>query len=115
MTLQTAPRTAGLAQLLDQIDTAVAETKPLTPTRHSENHRNAITACVDGLVTNQSDKIDALRRALDAVQQRALESAAKAKRALEDHVIVTDRLDDGIRHIQDLVADLAEQFHEVGS
>ena len=110
MNIQHAPlrSTQELSKALNEIDAAIGESKGLA-SRHSENNRNAITACVDGLVTNQSDKVEALRKMLDVIQQRALQSAAKAKAALEEHVAVTDRLHDQIFHLQDAIADLMEQ------
>lgn len=115
MNIQHDPRNPALAQILDKFenrfDEVIAKDKGLA-NRHSENHRLAITACVDGLVTNQSDKVEALRKVLDAIQNRALQSAAKAKAALEEHVAITDRLDDELQHLQDVIELLAESNRE---
>ena len=110
MNIQHAPQrsTQELSKALNEIDAAIGESKGLA-NRHSENNRNAITACVDNLVTSQSEKVEALRKMLDVIQQRALQSAAKAKAALEEHVAVTDRIDDQIHYLQDAIADLMEQ------
>jgi hypothetical protein len=111
MNIQQSPQTTKLTHLLNEVDAAIGESKGLA-NRPSENHRMAITACVDGLVTNQADKIEALRKGLDMIQQRALQSAAKAKAALQDHIAITDRLDDEIQRMQDVVADLVEDSRE---
>jgi hypothetical protein len=111
MNIQHSPSNPDVAAMLKQIDAAVGESKGLAP-RHTENHRGAISSLVDSLVTNQADRIAALRKGLDLIHQRALQSAADAKAALEKHVEVTDRLDDEIQRMQDVVADLVESSRE---
>lgn len=104
----------SLAGRLNDVDRAIADIErgtkieKHTPPSYGEQHRGAISSCVDALASDLCTKISALRVALDTVEQHILQSAAKSKGVLNDHVAVTVRINDEILHMQTVIAELAE-------
>jgi hypothetical protein len=102
-----------MTHFLDEVDRAANVAKGHDPVRrytlpaYGESHRNAVTACVDGLITDIGSKIETLRKVLDTIEQRALESAARSKGILVDHIETCSQLNQEIERISDVVARLA--------
>lgn len=88
----------------------------LTPPKHHRPpaygvpQRDAIGSIVDGLVVDLCQRLNEIRETLDKIEQQALESAAKAKGSLNDHVGVCIRLNDEITHTQTVIAEVHKQM-----
>lgn len=113
--LKQTPQTADFERHLDATDRAIADLDRGTvverrhaPPSYGDQHRGAISSCVDALASDLCEKIGALRKALDQIEQHVLQSAAKSKGVLNDHVAVSVRINDEILHMQTVIAELAE-------
>jgi hypothetical protein len=78
----------------------------IRPPAYGGPQRDAINSVVDGIVGDICNRIVDLRKMLDAIEQQVLESAAKSKAALNDHVGICVRINDEIRHMQTVIEEL---------
>jgi hypothetical protein len=104
-----------LADDLDQLNRAqdsnpVAVKPPLKPPAYGGPAREAIGSVVDNIVDDLCRKLGAIRETLDKIEQQALQSAARAKGALNEHVTVCIKLNDEISHMQAVVAEIKDQM-----
>ena len=102
-----ASRIAETDRAIDEIRRGT-EIERHTPPSYGDQHRGAIASCVDALASDLCDKIGALRKALDQIEQHVLQSAANSKAVLNEHVGVSVRINDEILHMQTVIAELAE-------
>lgn len=84
--------------------------QPLAAPEYGSPQRDAIGSVVDGIVDDLCRKIGELRATLDKIEQQALQSAAAAKGALNDHVGVCVRLNGEIQKMQGIVADIHDKM-----
>ena len=84
-------------------------TKPMQPPGVGDTQRDAVAAIVGSMVDELHRKIEGIRQTLDKIEQQALESAARAKGTLNDHIVVCVRLNDEIDHMSGVVA----QIHDL--
>jgi hypothetical protein len=82
------------------------------PPSYGGPQRDAINSVVDGIVGDICSKIGDLRKTLDAIEQAVLQSAAKSKHTLNEHVSTCVRINDEVVHMREVVAELAEQARE---
>jgi hypothetical protein len=111
----TTQQASNLHTIKDDIDRAVAQQtdygRPMAPV-YGGPQRDAINSVVDGIIGDICAKIGQLRQTLDQIEQQVLQSAARSKHTLNEHVGVCVRINDEIRHMQDVVADLARDVHD---
>jgi hypothetical protein len=81
----------------------------VTPPAYGGPQRDAINACVDNIVDDICGKVGELRKTLDAIEAAVLQSAARSKAMLNDHVGICIRVNDEIRHMREVVEDLARE------
>jgi hypothetical protein len=77
------------------------------PPGYGEPQRDAINSMIDGVLRDISHKIGELRSTLDEIEQTVLTSAAEAKAILQEHVRTCIRVEDEVRHMARVVADMA--------
>lgn len=90
----------------------LAPRQEVTPPTYGGPQRDAINSVVDGIIGDICGRIGDLRKTLDDIEHQVLQSAAKSKHALNEHVSVCVRINDEIRHMQEVVADLKAESHE---
>lgn len=114
MPAQHSPRNAAnLGTMLDEIDRATAPVRQdVQPPSYGGPQRDAINSCVDNIVGDICGKIGELRKTLDEIEKAVLQSAAKSKHTLNEHVAVCVRINDEIVHMGSVIADLAEQSRD---
>jgi hypothetical protein len=103
--MNTADRT--LSRIKDEI-TAASSRSAAIPS-YGGPQRDAINSVVDGVVRDLCEKIGHLRGKLDDIEQRILEGAAGAKAALTEHVGVCVRIDAEIKHMNDVIDEIAQR------
>lgn len=104
-----------IAKLQEQIDAAANQPHQIAkPPAYGSPQRDAINSVVDNIVGDLCGKIGELRKTLDAIEQQVLESAAGAKHALQDHILVCVRVNDEIGHMKGVIDDIkqAAKYHE---
>jgi hypothetical protein len=105
-----------LTHYLDQIDNIAARSaaaKPeIAPPVYGGPQRDAINSVFDSILVDLCGKIRDLRATLDAIEQAVLESAAKSKSGLNDHVDVCVRIDGELQHMRGVVASLKAETDE---
>jgi hypothetical protein len=108
-----------IAKLQEQIDAAANQPHQIAaiakqPPTYGSPQRDAINSVVDNIVGDLCGKIGELRKTLDAIEQQVLESAAGAKHALQDHILVCIRVNDEISHMKGVIEDIkqAAKYHE---
>lgn len=118
MNQQTPRQANNLTHLMEEIDRASGATdygKPVvreTPPVYGGPQRDAISSVVDGIVGDICSKIADLRTTLDTIEQTVLQSAAKSKHALNEHIATCVRINDEVVHMRGVITDLAEQVRE---
>ena len=119
MTLQQSSRGENhLARFLNEIDDAVQrpdvapeQRQELTPPRYGDQHRSGVDACVTGLVDDLCGKIDGLRAMLDQMKQEVIQSGARSKHQMNEHVDLCAEVNEEINRTRSTVARLAERAH----
>lgn len=86
--------------------------KPHKPPGYGAPQRDAIGSIVDGLVDDLCQRLNAVRKMLDSIEQQALESAAAAKGSLGNHVAVCVRLNDEVNRTQTAVEEIRKQMED---
>lgn len=76
------------------------------PPEYGAPKREAIGSIVDGLVDDLCQRIGAIRKTLDEIEQQALQSAAGAKGSLNDHVAMCIRLNEEVNRTQAVVTEI---------
>jgi hypothetical protein len=108
-------RTA-VSSLKDRIDRVThpvhRDVAELTPPAYGDNHRQAIHSCIGALSNDICERTQALRKMLDDIDHAVLASAEKSRATLDDHVALSARLSDEIKHMGDVVAELASDARE---
>lgn len=106
----------AVSNLKDRIDRINAPrevaTQTITPPAFGENHRQAIRSCIGALSTDICERTQALRKMLDDIDQQVLSSAERAQHTLDDHVALSARISDEIKHMGEVVAELAEHARD---
>ena len=105
----TQPNTAALSNLMDRIDRVTHPVVREQPPTYGENHRQAIHSCIGALSTDICARIQQLREMLDAIDKSLLQSAEKSRNTLDEHVALSSRIDDEIKHMTGVITELAEQ------
>jgi hypothetical protein len=107
---------AAISTLKDRIDRVThpvhREVAELTPPAYGENHRSAIHSCIGALSNDICERTQALRKMLDDIDQAVLASAEKSRAALDQHVSLSARISDEIKHMGEVVAELADHARE---
>lgn len=98
--------TRHLQEVIGRIEEKSA-TKTILPPSYGQPQRDAINSVVDNIVQDISQKIEALRKQLDDIEQQVLTGAAKAKGLLHDHILVCVRINDEITHMREVVGEIA--------
>lgn len=118
MTLQSSPRKAppNIDRVMDELDRAAGldrlpPRQEIAPS-YGGPQRDAIASVVDGIVGDICSKIEALRKMLDVIEQQVLQSAAKSKHSLNDHVATCVRLNDEITHTREVIDEIAEHARD---
>ena len=111
----TQPNTAALSTLMDRIDRVTHPAVREQPPSYGDNHRQAIHSCIGALSTDICSRIQQLRATLDSIETALLQSAEKSRHTLDDHVALSARIDDEIKHMTGVVAELAEQARATAS
>lgn len=101
MTITHTPRKANLSHFIDEVDRAT-----LPSPVYGGPQRDAINSVVDQIISDLCGKIAELRNSLNVIEQQVLQSAAKSKHRLNEHVTLCIKLNDEILHAQDVVNDL---------
>jgi uncharacterized protein YaaN involved in tellurite resistance len=71
--------------------------------------RQAVSAVVDGVVAEMSNRIAELRRKIDTMEQSMLANATAVKASLETHIAMCGNVGDEIGRISTLVDDMQRQ------
>ena len=79
------------------------------PPSHGEPKRDAIGSIVDEISVDLGQRVGEIRDMLDRIEQTALQSAARAKGTLNDHVVVCGRLSNEVTRLQGVVAEIQKQ------
>lgn len=82
---------------------------PSKPPGYGEPQRDAINSVVDQVVRDVTEKIHALHKQLDALEQQVLEGAAGAKSTLTEQISVCIRVNDEINHMREVVDEIARR------
>jgi hypothetical protein len=85
----------------------------LLPPEFGDQHRNVIATCVNGLVANVCDEIKALQGALASMQQQVIQSGARSKHALDEHLSLCIRVHDEADRLREVVTDLERRADDV--
>lgn len=80
------------------------------PPSHGEPKRDAIGSIVDEISVDLNQQIKTLKEGLDQIGQRALQSAANAKGALNDHVGICARLAEEVERTRTVIADICKKM-----
>jgi len=80
----------------------------LRPPTYGGPQRDAINSVIDNVVQDITGKVNELRKVLDDIEQRVLESAANSKKTLTDHISICVRVNDEIVHMREVVTDLRD-------
>lgn len=103
------PDTNQLGTYLDAVDKAATPPRQdIAAPTYGGPQRDAINSVVDGIVGDICSKVADLRKMLDTIEQQALQSAAKSKHRLNEHVETCVKINDEIVHMREVVADLME-------
>lgn len=105
-----------LEQTFNQIDEAARQrdvaARPMTPPAYGEPQRDAIASVVDSIVRDVTEKINTVRKQLDALEQQVLTGAANAKASLIEQIAVSIRVNDEITHMGDVIDEIAKRFSD---
>jgi len=112
---KTAPQ-QDIAHSLEDLDRVVGHPtlvhQELTPPAYGAAHRDGISSLVDAITTDLCEKVAQLRKQLDHIAQAALQSAARSKGSLNEHVIVCSKLNDEVVRLQDVITGLEQGTRE---
>jgi hypothetical protein len=110
MTVQQTRRPAGNISFVGETEErrtpAPVAIEMTVPPSYGASHRKHIETCVEDLVQDLCAKIDELRQQLKTIEDILLQSAAKSKHSLNEHVTVCIKLNDEIMHTQDIINEL---------
>jgi hypothetical protein len=111
MNMQRPPRKSPeeLSRFVDEVDRAAGDLPrnlDVQPPTYGGPQRDAINSVVDGIVGDICTKISELQRSLKTIEDQVLQSAAKSKHSLNEHVVLCVKLNDEIRHAQDVINEL---------
>jgi hypothetical protein len=84
----------------------------LKPPTYGGPQRDAINSVVDGIIGDICEKVVELRKLLDQIEQQVLQSAAKSKHTLNEHVALCIKINDEVMHAREVITDLAETTRE---
>jgi hypothetical protein len=104
--------TRRLTAIQDQIDSAIGKnisrSQPSSSIQYGEPQRDAVNAVIDQIRRDLEEKIGALHRQLDDIDQRLSDSAATAKGSLQDHIAVCIKINQEVTHMADVIAEIGE-------
>jgi len=75
----------------------------LQPPALGEAKRDAIKSLIDGVSTELSKRVKAVHGTADRLEQTMLQSAARAKAILDDHVAVCQTIDDETTRLESIL------------
>ena len=109
------------AQGFSEVDRAIAELRrgrpdtnvDVLPPAYGDQHRDAVNACIEGLSNDLFEKTRTLEKILQAIAQRALQSAARCKHEMEEHIALCGRLNQEILRLQDVVGEIESKAHDL--
>ena len=84
----------------------------LKPPTYSEPTRNGVESLIDSIVLDLHEKIEKLRRTLDEIEQRGLESAANAKGVLKDHIDICVKINEEMMRVREIVEEITGPAHQ---
>ena len=97
------------------MDDRVTEISPpaaLVPADDSVSQRDAIHNVVDTVANDFGKGVKAARDALNEIEQQYLESAARAKGALNDHVEVCSKLNGEVARWRETIATIKQKMED---